>query len=59
MDLKGVYTALITPFKEGTLDEEGLKRMIEFQLRGGVDGIVPCGIQDAGVTSIARLKGRF
>jgi len=43
MDLKGVYTALITPFKEGALDEAGLKRMIEFQLRGGVDGIVPCG----------------
>lgn len=43
MDLKGVYTALITPFKNGALDEAGLKRMIEFQLQGGVDGIVPCG----------------
>ncbi|HUJ89434.1 MAG TPA: 4-hydroxy-tetrahydrodipicolinate synthase [Syntrophorhabdales bacterium] len=43
MELKGVYTALITPFKNGTLDEEGLKRLIEFQLQGGVDGIVPCG----------------
>jgi 4-hydroxy-tetrahydrodipicolinate synthase len=43
MDLKGVYTALITPFKNGTIDEEGLGRLIEFQLQGGVDGIVPCG----------------
>jgi 4-hydroxy-tetrahydrodipicolinate synthase len=43
MDLKGVYTALITPFKNGALDEEGLGRLIEFQLQGGVDGIVPCG----------------
>jgi 4-hydroxy-tetrahydrodipicolinate synthase len=43
MDLKGVYTALITPFKNGALDEEGFKRLIEFQLQGGVDGIVPCG----------------
>jgi 4-hydroxy-tetrahydrodipicolinate synthase len=43
MDLKGIYTALITPFKNGMLDEEGLKRLIEFQLQGGVDGIVPCG----------------
>jgi 4-hydroxy-tetrahydrodipicolinate synthase len=43
MELKGIYTALITPFKNGALDEEGLKRVIEFQLQGGVDGIVPCG----------------
>ena len=43
MDLKGVYTTLITPFKNGTIDEEGLGRLIEFQLQGGVDGIVPCG----------------
>jgi 4-hydroxy-tetrahydrodipicolinate synthase len=43
MELKGIYTALITPFKHGTLDEEGLARLIEFQLKGGVDGIVPCG----------------
>jgi 4-hydroxy-tetrahydrodipicolinate synthase len=43
MELKGVYTALVTPFKNGALDEAGLKRLIEFQLQGGVDGIVPCG----------------
>jgi 4-hydroxy-tetrahydrodipicolinate synthase len=43
MNLKGVYTALITPFRNGALDEVSLKRLIEFQLQGGVDGIVPCG----------------
>ena len=43
MELKGIYTALITPFKNGALDEEGLARLIKFQLQGGVDGIVPCG----------------
>ena len=43
MELKGIYTALITPFRNGLLDEEGLKRVIEFQLRAGIDGIVPCG----------------
>jgi 4-hydroxy-tetrahydrodipicolinate synthase len=43
MHLKGVYTALITPFRNGALDEASLKRVIEFQLQGGVDGIVPCG----------------
>ncbi|HBA53383.1 4-hydroxy-tetrahydrodipicolinate synthase [Syntrophorhabdus aromaticivorans] len=43
MELKGIYTALVTPFKDYDVDEETLKRLIEFQLTGGVDGIVPCG----------------
>jgi 4-hydroxy-tetrahydrodipicolinate synthase len=43
MDLKGIYTALVTPFKDYSLDEGALTRLIDFQLRGGVDGIVPCG----------------
>ena len=43
MALKGIYTALVTPFKDGSVDETALKGLIDFQLAGGVDGIVPCG----------------
>lgn len=43
MELKGVYTALVTPFKDYNVDEEALKRLIALQLEGGVDGLVPCG----------------
>jgi 4-hydroxy-tetrahydrodipicolinate synthase len=43
MDLKGIYTALVTPFKDGKLDEKSFKNLIEFQLKGGINGIVPCG----------------
>ncbi len=43
MELKGIYTALVTPFRGGALDEKALKKLIEFQVAGGVDGIVPCG----------------
>ena len=39
----GVYTALVTPFKRGELDEPALKKLIELQVRAGVDGIVPVG----------------
>ena len=39
----GLYTALVTPFKKGRLDESALKRLIEIQLKAGVDGIVPVG----------------
>jgi 4-hydroxy-tetrahydrodipicolinate synthase len=41
---KGVFPAIITPFKEDfSLDEEGLRRNIEFLSGAGVAGIVPCG----------------
>jgi 4-hydroxy-tetrahydrodipicolinate synthase len=37
------YTALITPFKNGEIDEKSLVKLIEFQIKNGVDGIVACG----------------
>lgn len=44
MEIKGLFTAIITPFdKEGGLDEEGLRSNIDFQIEQGVDGIVPVG----------------
>ncbi len=39
----GVYTAIVTPFINGELDEESLRGLIEFQIAKGIDGIVPCG----------------
>jgi 4-hydroxy-tetrahydrodipicolinate synthase len=41
--LKGAITAIVTPFKNGHLDEEAYRGLIEFQVKGGVHGIVPCG----------------
>lgn len=37
------YTALITPFKNGKIDEYSFEKIIEFQIQNGVTGIVPCG----------------
>jgi 4-hydroxy-tetrahydrodipicolinate synthase len=39
----GAMTALITPFRDGQVDFETLDEIIEFQLEGGIDGIVPVG----------------
>ena len=39
----GTYTAIVTPFKQGKIDEPALARMIKNQIKGGVDGIVPVG----------------
>lgn len=43
-ELKGTFTALVTPFKKnGEVDQEGLRQLVKFQLKAGVDGLVPCG----------------
>lgn len=39
----GTYTAIVTPFKKGQIDEAALDRLIKIQIRAGVDGIVPVG----------------
>ncbi len=39
----GTYTAIVTPFKDGQVDTPALERLIQAQIRGGVDGIVPVG----------------
>jgi 4-hydroxy-tetrahydrodipicolinate synthase len=40
---RGTFSALITPFKDGALDERALRELIEWQIQHGVNGIVPCG----------------
>jgi 4-hydroxy-tetrahydrodipicolinate synthase len=40
---KGAMVAIVTPFKNGQVDEESLRELIEFQIANGTNGIVPCG----------------
>lgn len=39
----GLSTALMTPFKNGQVDEAAFKKLIDLQVEAGADGIVPCG----------------
>jgi 4-hydroxy-tetrahydrodipicolinate synthase len=39
----GTYTAIVTPFQKGKLDESALERLIRAQIKNGVDGVVPAG----------------
>src|SRR3954447_6589438 len=41
--LKGAMTAMVTPFREGRLDDARLRDQVEHQIRGGIDGLVPVG----------------
>jgi 4-hydroxy-tetrahydrodipicolinate synthase len=42
-EFKGAYVAIVTPFKDGKLDEQGLCDLVDFQVTNGTNGIVPCG----------------
>jgi len=39
----GALSAIITPFRDGAVDEKALRELIEWQIQEGVDGLVPCG----------------
>jgi 4-hydroxy-tetrahydrodipicolinate synthase len=39
----GTYTAIVTPFKDGKVDEAAFRNLIQFQIDNGVSGIVPAG----------------
>jgi 4-hydroxy-tetrahydrodipicolinate synthase len=41
--IKGVITALVTPLRDDRLDEEALRRLVDEQIRAGIDGLVPVG----------------
>jgi len=43
MDIKGCITALITPFKDGEIDEKAFRNLIGNQIENGINGLVPCG----------------
>lgn len=40
---QGSLVAIVTPFKDGRVDEAKLRELIEFQIENGTQGIVPCG----------------
>lgn len=43
MQFSGALTALVTPFKNGAVDEDAYRALIEWQIAEGIHGLVPCG----------------
>lgn len=41
--IQGAMVAIVTPFRNGEVDEAGLRRLIDHQIENGTRGIVPCG----------------
>ena len=40
---EGAMTALVTPMRDGRVDEKALGELVELQIAGGIDALVPCG----------------
>ena len=43
LKLEGSFTAMVTPFKDGRIDETKIREMVKFQIENGTSGLVPCG----------------
>lgn len=58
MRLEGAMTALVTPLRGGAVDEEALRALIERQLEGGIQGLVPVGTtgESATLDDAERLR---
>jgi 4-hydroxy-tetrahydrodipicolinate synthase len=57
---KGTFTAIITPFKKDlSLDEDALRKLVEFQIENGVDGLVPCGTTGESPTTTSEEDKRI
>jgi 4-hydroxy-tetrahydrodipicolinate synthase len=66
----GAMVAIVTPFKNGAVDEEGLRQLIEFQIENGTKAIIPCGTTGESATlshkehervieiAVAQVRGR-
>lgn len=59
MELRGAFTALSTPFKNGGIDEATYRDFIEWQIEQGIDGLVPCGTTGEAATLTHEEQGRI
>ena len=57
MELQGTYTALVTPFRDGSLDLDAYRRLLAVQGEAGVDGVVPCGSTGEAATLDDQERG--
>jgi 4-hydroxy-tetrahydrodipicolinate synthase len=55
----GVFTAIITPFRDGRVDEPALRKLIDWQIGSGIDGLVPCGTTGEAATLEENERDRI
>ncbi len=55
---EGLTTALITPFRDGEIDENALHQLVERQIAAGVDALAPCASTGESATMSHDEHGR-
>ena len=50
LSLRGSFVALVTPFRDGKVDEPALRSLLRWHVENGTDGLVPCGTTGEGAT---------
>lgn len=58
MEFRGAFTALVTPLKNGAVDEESYRGLIEWQIEQGINGLVPCGTTGEAATMTLEEQGK-
>lgn len=56
---KGSYVALVTPFENGKVDEKAFRKLIDFHIDNGTDGLVPCGCTGEAATLVMEEQKRL
>ena len=56
---RGSFVAIVTPFKNGKIDEKKFAQLVEFQIKNGTDGIVPAGCTGEAATFSHEEQKRF
>ena len=56
--LRGSMVALVTPFRNGVVDEPALRALARWQIEQGTDGLVPCGTTGAGLPVGLQMVAR-
>src|SRR3954469_7527873 len=54
----GAMTAMVTPLRDGRVDEQRLREQVEFQIEGGIDALVPVGTTGESPTVDFKEHGR-
>jgi len=58
MELRGAYTAIVTPFRNGQVDYAKLRELVEWQIAAGISGIVPAGTTGESPTLTMEEHGK-
>ena len=56
LNFRGAMTAIVTPFRDGEVDEKALRELVEWQIAEGIDALVPCGTTGEASTLSAKER---